>query len=119
MNVAVIGASPKPERYAYMAFKRLQEHGHKVFLINPAVSEIEGHSVFATLKDLPEPMDTVTMYVGAAKSSLLQDDLLTLKPRRVIFNPGAENPGLQTALENAGIEVQEACTLVLLGTGQF
>ena len=65
------------------------------------------------------PVDTVTMYVGAAISAGLQDRLIALKPKRVIFNPGAENALLAEALQKAGIACEDACTLVLLNTGQF
>ena len=73
----------------------------------PSVQELSGH------------VDTVTMYVSAKISSQLEDALLTLKPGRVIFNPGAENPKLRAFLDSNGIGTEEACTLVLLTTGQF
>ncbi len=73
----------------------------------------------ADLSLISGPVDTVTMYVGAAISAGLQDKLVALKPRRVIFNPGAENAVLSEALQKAGIACEEACTLVLLNTGQF
>jgi len=119
MKVAIIGASPKPERYAYMAFKKLLEKGHEVYLIHPKLEEIEGHNVFHSLKDIPVPIDTITLYVGPDTSSLYQDDIISLRPRRVIFNPGAENPALSEALSKEKIMALEACTLVLLSTSQF
>lgn len=117
-TVAVLGASPKPERYSNQAIRLLRTHGHRVIPVNPAQSEIEGLPVVAKVEDLKD-VDTVTMYVSPAHSDGLLPGLLALKPRRVIFNPGAENPGLEKALGEAGIEVEEACTLVLLRTGQF
>lgn len=117
--VAVLGASPKPERYSNKAIRLLREHGHTVIPVNPAQSQIEGLTVVATIEGLPKPVDTVTMYVSPAHSGPLLSGLLALHPRRVIFNPGSENPALEKALENAGIAVEEACTLVLLRTGQF
>ncbi len=117
-TVAVLGASPKPERYSNKAIRLLREHGHTVLPVNPAQREIEGLAVTARVEDLKD-VDTVTMYVSPAHSDSLLPGLLALKPRRVIFNPGAENPGLEKALQEAGIEVEEACTLVLLRTGQF
>lgn len=117
--VAVLGASAKPERYSNKAIRLLQEYGHTVLPVNPAQKVIEGLSVVATVDALPRKIDTVTMYVSPAHSDPLLPGLLALRPRRVIFNPGAENPALETALRNAGIAVEEACTLVLLRTGQF
>jgi len=120
MKVAVLGASPNPERYSNMAVRLLVEHGHEVVPVNPAQTEIEGLDVVKTLDELDAgDIDTVTVYVGARHSDPLRERLVALRPRRVIFNPGAENPDLVSALESAGVEVQEACTLVLLRTGAF
>lgn len=119
MKVALLGASPKPDRYAYKAFKLLTQHGHDVFLVNPTLNEIEGSKVYPTLTAVPESVHTLTLYVGGQRLPPLLPDLLALKPKRVIFNPGTEEPSVMQALEQAGIEVLEACTLVLLRTNQF
>lgn len=119
MNVAILGASNKPERYSHQAVVLLAQKGHAVFPIHPALSEIEGHPVFKKLADVPAPLHTVTMYVSPALSGGLADEILAADPARVIFNPGTENPELEKKLADAGIEVVRACTLVLLRTGQF
>ncbi len=119
MNVAILGASNKPERYSNMALRLLAEKGHTVFPVHPALAEIDGHPVFKTLADIPEPLDTVTLYVSPALSTGMADVLLAARPRRVIFNPGTENPELETHLSAAGIDVLHACTLVLLRTSRF
>ena len=118
-RVAVVGASAKPERYSNRAVRMLAEHGHEVIPIHPAASTIEGLPVVNDVADLGGSIDTVTLYVAAETSSKLADPLLELRPGRVIFNPGAENPELQQKLEAEGIPTEEACTLVLLSTGQF
>jgi predicted CoA-binding protein len=118
-RVVIIGASDNPERYSHRALLQLRRHGHEVVLVHPKLAEIEGIAVAADLSQITGPVDTVTMYVGAAISSGLTEKLIALKPRRVIFNPGAENAVLAGALEKAGIACEEACTLVLLNTGQF
>lgn len=118
-TVAVVGASPKPERYSNKAVRLLRDYGHAVLPVNPAQREIEGLPVTARIDELPRGIDTVTLYVGPEHSGDLLEPLLALKPRRVIFNPGAENPALEAGLRAAGIGVEEACTLVLLRTGQF
>lgn len=119
MRVAILGASDRPDRYAHMAFRMLQDYQHEPVPVSPKLKELEGVPVYATLGEIPGPVDTLTMYVGPAISAKLEKDILALKPRRVIFNPGSENPELEMALTKAGIEVQDACTLVLLRTNQF
>ena len=119
MNVAVVGASNKPERYSHQAVVLLAQKGHAVYPIHPALAEIDGHRVFKKLADVPVPVHTVTLYVSPALSGGLAGDLLAARPARVIFNPGTENPELEEKLAAAGIAVVQACTLVLLRTGQF
>ena len=118
-TVAVLGASQKPERYSNQAVRLLLKHGHRVLPIHPAIKEIEGLPVVASLADIPEKIDTLILYVSPALSTSMQDEILKARPRRVIFNPGTENTELNTALVAAGIPTEEACTLVLLNTGQF
>jgi predicted CoA-binding protein len=118
-TVAILGASPKPDRYAHRAFEMLRQHGHKPIPINPAFDEIEGEKCYPKLSDAPKPIDTVTMYLGAARSNALIPEIIGAKPRRIIMNPGAENAELAEQAEEAGIEVVEGCTLVMLQTGQF
>src|SRR5215210_4255877 len=118
-TVVVLGASPKPDRYAYRAMKMLREHGHRAIPVNPAFPEILGERCYGNLAEVPAPIDTVTMYLGKQRSDPLADEIVAAKPRRVIMNPGAENPELAQKAQAAGIEVDYACTLVLLQTGAF
>jgi hypothetical protein len=119
MNVAVLGASRKPERYSYMAVKMLAEVGHAVYPVHPVFRDVDGHPAFRSLPEIPDPVHTVTVYVAPEVSSTLGPDILAAHPRRVIFNPGAENADLARDLRANGIDVLNACTLVLLRTGQF
>jgi len=119
VDVAVVGASANEERYSNQAMRMLAEKGHNPVPVAPARGEILGRKVCASLADVPGPVDTVTMYVGAARQAPVIEEVLHRKPRRVIFNPGAENPAAYPGLRAAGIEVVEACTLVLLRTGRF
>lgn len=119
MNVAIIGASNKEHRYSYMAYKLLNEKGHKVYPVHQRIKEIEGQAVFPSIEGIKDDIDTITMYVNSEVSSLLSDEMIGKKPRRVIFNPGSENSELEKKLNNAGIETVHACTLVMLKTGQF
>lgn len=118
-TVAVLGASPKPDRYAYKAFELLREYGHHPLPVNPAFDEILGEKCYPTVSDAPGPIDTVTLYLGEVRSTPLIDAIIGAKPRRIIMNPGAENSALAAKAEKAGIEVVEGCTLVMLRTGQF
>jgi predicted CoA-binding protein len=118
-TVAVLGATPKEDRYAFKAVKMLQEHGHQPIPVHPAGQDVLGIHAVKSLDDLGQSIDTLTMYVGPQISDGELDRILKLKPRRVIFNPGAENPGLADKLREAGIEVVFACTLVMLQTDQF
>ena len=118
-TVAILGASPKPDRYAYEAFKLLQEYGHRPIPINPSFADILGEKCYPKISDAPRPIDTVTLYLSEGRSNPLIDEIIAAKPRRIIMNPGAENPALAEKAEEAGIEVVEGCTLVMLRTGQF
>ena len=119
MNVAVIGASDKPDRYSYKAVKLLQEKGHAVYPVHQRIKLIDGMPVFASINDIPNPIHTVSMYVAADISDQLTDDILGRSPRRIILNPGAENPRLAIKAQAKGIKTIDACTLVMLRTGQF
>lgn len=119
MKVAILGASPKSDRYANMAQVKLLAHGHFVIGVNPALPDLGGVQVVKSIVDLPSEIDTLTVYVGAARSSELAEEILSYGFRRVIFNPGAENPLLAAALVESGVEAQEACTLVMLSNGLF
>ena len=119
MNVAVLGASNRPERYSFQAVKLLAEKGHAVCPVHPALATIDGVPVFKQLGDIRVALHTLTVYVGPERSTALAAAILAVRPQRVIFNPGAENPALAQQLQAAGIQVENACTLVLLRTGQF
>lgn len=115
---AVIGASSNPERYAYLATVRLKKHGHSVFPVGINEGEIEGEKILTDKPKLAD-IDTVTLYVGPRNQHAWIDYIFSLKPKRIIFNPGAENPELVKAAEAKGIECVEACTLVMLSIGNY
>ncbi len=118
-TVVILGASEKEDRYANKAQTRLMEHGYRVIPVSTVGKSILGVTGVKGLREIHEPVDTVTLYVNPQKLAAQLDDLLALKPRRVIFNPGTEDHDLATRLEEAGIHVVEACTLVLLSIDQF
>lgn len=119
VNVAVLGASINPERYSYKAVKLLQEMGYGVFPVHPSARPIDGLKCYAGLGDIDDDIDTITVYLSERNSEPIVEQIIESKPRRIILNPGAESEPLKSRCEAAGIQVQEACTLVLLRTGQF
>ena len=118
-HVVVLGASPKPARYANQAVRLLLQHSYQVTPVHPNFPSIEGLPVAASLAEVTTPVDTLTLYLGAKHLEAHREAILNLQPGRVIFNPGTECELLQQALDTANIEWFEACTLVLLRTNQF
>ena len=118
-NVAVLGASPKPERYSNQAIRLLARYDYRPIPVNPAFEEIEGLPCYKKLVAIGEPVHTITLYLGPGRSTPLIDEIIAANPQRIIMNPGAENEQLAEAASSAGIEVVEGCTLVMLRTGLF
>lgn len=114
----VIGASTNPERYSFKAITSLVKHGHEVKAYGLRAGEVEGVKIDTELVEYDD-IDTVTLYVGAHNQAELYEYIINLEPSRVIFNPGTENQEFEHMLEHNGIDYEEACTLVLLGTGQY
>jgi predicted CoA-binding protein len=118
-HVAVLGASPKPARYANQCIRLLKQYGYRITPVHPRFEEIEELQVTNRLDDIDDAVDTLTLYVGPKLLEPQADDIVRLKPARVIFNPGTESRLVQQRLDAAGIEWLEACTLVMLRTDQF
>ena len=114
----VIGASANPERYSYLAINSLKKHGHEVVAIGRKEGEVNGVKILTGQPPFTD-IDTVTLYLNISHQKEYYDYVLGLNPKRVIFNPGAENFDFFERAQAAGIEALEACTLVLLSTGQF
>jgi predicted CoA-binding protein len=118
-NVAILGASDKPERYSHKAMLLLEEFGHKTFLLHPRLSTINGHKIYKNLSDIPNNIDTLAMYISSKLSDLIIEDIVKLRPKRIIFNPGTENPRLFEKLLEQNIPFEQSCVLVLLRSNQF
>lgn len=118
-KVAVLGASPKPDRFSFKAVRMLKEYGHNPIPVHPAGHTVDGVPGIKTLDDIKEPVDTLTVYVNSSISNEQTEQILLINPRRVIFNPGAENEELAKKLEDVGIEVVRNCTLVMLIQGLY
>jgi predicted CoA-binding protein len=117
-NVLVIGASTNEERISNTAIVRLVNQQHNVFAIGLKPGIVAGIEI-KTGQPIFENIDTITMYVGAKNQPIFYDYILQIKPKRVIFNPGSENEELETLLHQNNIAFEQACTLVLLASGQF
>ena len=114
----VIGASLKPSRYSNLAIHRLVEKGHAVEGIGLRIGKVAGISIIR-LKEYIKDIDTVTLYLNPKRHPEYYEYIVSLHPKRVIFNPGTENPEFYKILHDNNIEVDVACTLVLLGTNQY
>lgn len=118
-NTLILGASVKPERYAYKATIMLSEKGHEVFPVGLREGMIGEHPILIN-KPLLENIDTVTLYVGAKNQPMYYDYIVNqINPNRIIFNPGTENEELISLAHEHGIKTEIACTLVLLSVGSY
>ncbi|MDB9744101.1 CoA-binding protein [Fibrobacterales bacterium] len=106
-KITIIGASPKPDRYSHKLLKMAVANEFEPILIHPIHSEIEGHTVYSKIPESAEG-SIVTLYVNAKASQNLLEDIVAVKPKLVLFNPGAENSELMADLEDAGIECESA-----------
>ncbi len=114
----IIGASSNPERYSFKAAEKLLANNHEIYMIGNKPGQLFDREIKKTPIELTD-VDTVTMYVSAKNQPGYYDYILSLNPRRVIFNPGTENQDFSKQLEDNGIVAEEACTLVLLATNSY
>lgn len=114
----VLGASDNPSRYSYLAVQKLNRYGHPVVAIGKKPGKI-GNTEVITEHPAEKEVDTITLYLNPMHQPSYYDYILALHPKRIIFNPGAENEELEALARTHGIEPVEACTLVLLETGQY
>ncbi|MEA2011810.1 MAG: CoA-binding protein [Verrucomicrobiota bacterium] len=117
ITVVVLGASAKHNRYSNMAVKSLLEHNYNVIPVNPAEIEIHEIKSVTSLDKITVNVDLLTMYVNPKRSEGLTEEILSLNPKKIIFNPGTENPTLEKKCATKKIETERACTLILLNTG--
>jgi predicted CoA-binding protein len=119
-KTVIIGATPNPSRYAYIASEMLTEYDHEIIPIGIKSGEVFGKTIL-NIRNNPEviDVDTVTLYIGPQHQEEWYEYILSLKPKRIIFNPGTENPNFEKQAEAAGIEVVEGCTLVMLRSNQY
>jgi uncharacterized protein len=114
----VLGASPNPQRYSYLAINKLREQHHPVVAIGRKLAKVADVNIEAEKMPVAD-LDTVTVYLNKDNQKNYYDYIIAQHPRRVIFNPGAENELFEKLLNDQNIQTIEACTLVLLGTGQY
>ncbi|MCS6821557.1 MAG: CoA-binding protein [Microscillaceae bacterium] len=114
----IIGATPNPERYAYKAASMLYKQAIPFVNMGIKAGEVLGQPILQEKTPLSD-IHTVTLYISPNKQMEWREYIASLKPKRVIFNPGTENPEIRQYFESQGIQTIEACTLVMLSTGQF
>ena len=114
----VLGASDNPSRYSYLAIQRLRSHHHPVVGIGKKNTQVADVIIHKEKQDF-ENIDTITLYLNPSHQKEYYDYLLSLKPNRIIFNPGAENAELESLAAKKGIQTLAACTLVMLSTNQY
>lgn len=117
-KTVVLGAVPFPDRYAYLATERLHNYGHTVVPVGIRAGEIAGIPIILGTPAIAD-VDTITLYLNPMRQVPLYDYILGLKPQRIIFNPGTENPELVKLAQEQGIHTEYACTLVLLASSQY
>lgn len=114
----VLGASDNPSRYSYLAVQRLRSHGHPVVAVGRKNTRVGDVTIEKEKKEF-DKIDTVTLYLNPFHQKEYYDYILSLDPKRIIFNPGAENDELARLAKEKGIKTLEACTLVMLSTNQY
>ncbi|MEJ7767627.1 MAG: CoA-binding protein [Chitinophagaceae bacterium] len=114
----VLGASANSQRYSYLAINKLRKFNHPVLGIGKVLGKVGDVNINVETK-FAEGVDTITLYLSAANQKQYYDYILSLHPKRIIFNPGAENDELFEIAQQNGIQPMEACTLVMLSTGQY
>jgi uncharacterized protein len=114
----VLGATPDPGRYAYLASNKLVNYGHPIVNVGLKKGEVAGVPIEKP-ETVHHDIDTVTLYVGTANQKPLYDYILKTQPKRIIFNPGTENPELEKMAREKGIETERSCTLVMLSIGNY
>jgi len=118
-STLVLGASSNPDRYSNIAIKKLQNAGYHVIAVSPKGGEIEGIKVVKDLEFVKDAVDTVTIYINPSLLDNQIEKIITLNPRRVIFNPGTEHPIAMQKFAEQAIKVVQNCTLVMLDNKLF
>lgn len=114
----ILGASTNPARYSYLVANKLARKGYPIVNVGRKKGEVAGVTIEAP-EQIHDDIDTITVYVGPQNQEPYLEYIEKTKPKRVIFNPGAENAAFSEKLRSQGIEAVEACTLVMLNTGQY
>ncbi len=114
----VLGATTHPNRYAYLAVHSLRRYGHEVVPVGIRSGEVAGIPILHGMPEVAD-VDTVTLYIGPQRQPPYYEYIFSLKPKRIIFNPGTENSELAALAEARGIETVEGCTLVMLSVGTY
>jgi predicted CoA-binding protein len=119
-QIVIVGMTDKVDRYAYMAYEKLMDHGfHNIVGVTPKEISFEDIKKVPNLAGVQGPVHTITLYIGSKKVNDVAEQIIELKPKRIIFNPGTESKKLIRMAEQKGIEAVVGCTLVMLASDQF
>ncbi|MDX9972378.1 MAG: CoA-binding protein [FCB group bacterium] len=114
-SIAIVGASGDRRKYGNKAVRAFRDGGWTVYPVNPNEAEVEGLKAYATLRDVPEPLDRISMYVPPAVGIKLLDDIAARQPVEVFFNPGSDSPELLQHAREKGLQPIQACSIVNIG----
>lgn len=114
-TVAILGASSNRDKFGNKSVRAHAHRGWTVFPVNPKESEIEGHKAYKSIKDIPEKLDRVSVYLPAAVAMGLLEDIASMKPGEVYFNPGADDPEVIKKADDLGLNTVKACSIVAIG----
>lgn len=114
----ILGASNNPQRYSYLALNKLKAYGHEIIAVGKKDAVVNGIEISRSTPTV-ENVDTITLYLNPGNQVPYYDYILSLNPKRIIFNPGTENPELVALAKKAGIQPVEGCTLVMLSAQQY
>ncbi|MDQ3191184.1 MAG: CoA-binding protein [Bacteroidota bacterium] len=117
-RTVILGASSNPGRYAHIATLKLHTYGHPVFPVGIKSGSIKNIPILVNKPPIPD-VDTITLYIGTHNQASWYEYIFSLKPKRIIFNPGTENDWLYKEAQSKGIEALEACTLIMLSVGNY
>ena len=114
-TIAIVGASKDRRKYGNKAVRAFRDGGWTVYPVNPSGGEIEGLKTYASLRDVPAPVDRVSMYVPPAVGQRMLDDIAAVQPGELFFNPGSEDPELLDEAKKRGLNAINACSIVNIG----
>jgi predicted CoA-binding protein len=114
-TIAIVGASTDRTKYGNKAVRAFKQGGWTVYPVNPAAAEVEGLRCYPSLRDVPEPIDRISMYVPPKVGKTMLTDAAAKRPKEFFLNPGSEDPDLVAQAQALGLDPMQACSIVNIG----